>query len=463
VAVAANIVSEVAYYAVPASLGIRPFLIAVPAVVILQLITSRLLGRHVGAIVAGVLGTLLTGAIVTCLLLLSFIAFRQTLKLRFPRLHPGWPAVTTYLNWVSIALLVYAGYGIWTTDALHPLGAGSGESSGQPGPNMYVLMLDGYPRADTLAAWGHDIGEFEAAIEELGFVVSSSSHSNYTNTWASLASMADLRHVDTGVFDGPLPSDSIQHRVLARIFNEGRAWSILRGHGYEIVSTEGVAADLALHSADTTVGSWPPNGFEMELLRHSPLSRLGIVKDWVVDAHRSRVVGQLAAVANLSTDAPVFVWAHVTSPHAPAVFQRDGRRLDHPCWPVDCPFFMAQAASMGIDEQELEARLGEQTAYVNGLVLDAVRRIVDADSSAVIVILSDHGARHSARGDEYFRSFFAARTPGHPNLFADDAGMIATFAELLNAYLDADVVVPDDSKQFLTVGSLLELVEWQSE
>ena len=61
-------------------------------------------------------------------------------------------------------------------------------ASGSGGPNVYILMLDGYPRADTLATtFGFDNGPFLAELESRDFDVAEGSRSNYRKTWVTLS------------------------------------------------------------------------------------------------------------------------------------------------------------------------------------------------------------------------------------------------------------------------------------
>ena len=166
-----------------------------------------------------------------------------------------------------------------------------------------------------------------------------------------------------------------------------------------------------MYTADRLVGGSSLNAFESDLFRLSPISRLGIVSDWIIDSFRHRVIDELHAVAGVVSDRPVFVWAHVLNPHAPAIFDRNGGALKHPCYPLRCPFFEPNAEAMGLTNDALEERLVGQVDYLNGLVEQAVSSIAARDPSAVIVILSDHGARDADPGDEYFHNFLAARTP----------------------------------------------------
>jgi hypothetical protein len=73
-----------------------------------------------------------------------------------------------------------------------------------------------------------------------------------------------------------------------------------------------------------------------------------------------------------------------------------------------------------------------------------VDRITAADPEAVIILFSDHGARFdSGVTDEYYRTFFAARTPGHEGLFPDDVSPVNVLPLLENAYFGASFPIHD--------------------
>jgi hypothetical protein len=58
------------------------------------------------------------------------------------------------------------------------------------------------------------------------------------------------------------------------------------------------------------------------------------------------------------------------------------------------------------------------------------------DPGAIVILFGDHGIRLDAGVSvEYFRNFFAARTPGHPDLFPDDISPVNVLPLIENAYL----------------------------
>ena len=66
-----------------------------------------------------------------------------------------------------------------------------------------------------------------------------------------------------------------------------------------------------------------------------------------------------------------------------------------------------------------------------------VDAIIAKDPGAVIVLFSDHGSRYSLalKLTEWYHSFLAARTPGHPDLFAADPRPVNLLRTLIPTYV----------------------------
>ena len=142
-----------------------------------------------------------------------------------------------------------------------------------------------------------------------------------------------------------------------------------------------------------------------------------------------------------SPDSPQFVLAHIYSPHAPFVLGQDHGTPEGPeCFPLGCSFFEVRFDRMEISPEEYRDRVERQISALNELVLEALDRLVAADRGAVIIVMSDHGLRYSVQdAAEQYRSLLAARTPGHPDLFARDESPVNVLRIVLDAYLGADL------------------------
>jgi hypothetical protein len=293
-----------------------------------------------------------------------------------------------------------------------PTQSASHESSGTHS-NIYLLLLDGYPRGDTIASvYGSDNAPFEGALHDRGFLVAPNSRSNYPQTPLTLASMFNGAYLqDIDGLDPPPASAEDQYRRLMGALNDAPMVELLRRAGYEIDSIPSPFKSDALLTADRTLDSGQITAFEYSLLVHSQLASLvRLAPDFLMSQQRDRfhaTLDRLVAEAPADRDGPFFVFAHIFSPpHAPLVYGRHGEHLLLPeCVPASCELWAFPTDAW--------ADLPDQIEYTNGEVLKAVDRIVEADPTGIVVVMSDHGSRRTlADRDEFFHNFFAARTPG---------------------------------------------------
>ncbi|HEX6610609.1 MAG TPA: hypothetical protein VF051_07510, partial [Hyphomicrobiaceae bacterium] len=280
-------------------------------------------------------------------------------------------------------------------------------------PDIIVLLLDGYPRSDVLSdAFGYDNSAFEGDLATLGFSVSESSRSNYTATWATLASLFHGEYLDAIPELTPFPADATQqYTVLMRAIADGEQLAALRQRGYEIVTIPPPFGAAALLSADRTIDGGQMTSFELSLLQHSPLLSWvhAFDPDFVLDQQRDRISSDLRSLTKVAAEArdrPVFLWAHLLNPHAPILYNADGSAAALPaCFPDDC--------SLWAFARETEwDRLPGQVESINRLVLDALEDVVQADPDAIVVVMSDHGHRAPDRPEaDLLANFLAVRMP----------------------------------------------------
>ncbi len=129
----------------------------------------------------------LLGVIVLLLALLAAMSRRQGLD------AVPWELMTRALNGISLILLAVALVGASVSGALTPIptraGFGGKTAIGEL-PDIFFIMLDGHPRADTLKNdFDYDITPFLNEMERLGFAVADNSHSNYNATLLTVTSM----------------------------------------------------------------------------------------------------------------------------------------------------------------------------------------------------------------------------------------------------------------------------------
>jgi hypothetical protein len=304
-------------------------------------------------------------------------------------------------------------------------------------PNIYLLLLDGYPRSDTLrTVYDYDNSWFVDALRELGFETAEQSRSNYPQTPLTLASMFNGAYLDEiGGLHPPPESAVEQYRRLMSAVNRAPMLDTLRMAGYEIDTIPSPFKADALSTADRTFDSGQITSFEYSLLMHSQLAPLivRLVPDFLMSQERDlfhATLDRLVAGAAAARDKPTVTFAHVFSPpHAPLVYGRNGEHLALPsCIPDPCQLWAFPPGAWD--------HLPDQIHYTNGEVLKAVRQIIRDDPTGIVILMSDHGSRRDIVDlDEFFHNFFAARTPGQ-EVFPADVSPVNVLRLLIAAETD---------------------------
>jgi hypothetical protein len=260
---------------------------------------------------------------------------------------------------------------------------------------VYLIMLDGYPRIDSLAEHGIDNAPFIEQLEARGFDHYPDAHS--LHRWTDRTLTALLAGSPEGVPD----VDSRDHERVAvhKALRVPVGWVAIAPPVGHVVMT---GPTLPVASV---------NDFEAFLIGKS-LPAMVIpdpLRDWIKADVQRRVSESLAALTR--TPGPVF--AHLMAPHPPFP---DGLE----CWP-GCQVFQNDAARQGITVEEWWRRMGSYLSSLNDELIAAVDAILAAHPDATIVLFSDHGGRaDEADRDEWYRTLLVARTPDHPGLFISE-------------------------------------------
>jgi hypothetical protein len=308
---------------------------------------------------------------------------------------------------------------------------------GATGPNVYLIWLDGYPRSDTLMNdFGFDNSAFESALAERGFdlypdAISDRIHSDYVLLTLLYGSTEGVPpNTDTS----PEYQWDIRHRFsLAPLPIEAQQ----AGYEWWVVDSP---AGFVTFEAGSHIQNGGMNTLEEFMLARSALAPLVklVVPTWPTDSLRDHVQASLDSLVSLADpQAHRLVLAHIFEPHLPFLWGEDGDPQPVPdFWPVQS-LFVWQIEHVGMTVEEFGELQTGDIAHVNDRVLAAVDEITERDPNGVIVLFSDHGARYSLemQETEWPRSFLAARTPDHPDLFADDPSPTNILRTLLPTYI----------------------------
>src|SRR6266545_570257 len=245
-----------------------------------------------------------------------------------------------YLNLVAAMLLLWsAGQYLWnigtTRDAL-PMSslpkahAASGHPSNSK-PHFFLIVLDKYTGPRSLQSnFGFDDTQFLQSLEQKGFVVPRTAHANYNHTFLALAAMLNWQYLDTLIT--ALGRENPSWRASYPVIEDNRVARALKEDGYKFIffptafpmTKRNRYADAQLPKSTNT-----SREFESVWLRTTILLPVleGVCP--MIGCSSGRYVPESAALmdwkfrrlAELAESRdPVFVFAHLTVPHEPYIY-----------------------------------------------------------------------------------------------------------------------------------------------
>jgi hypothetical protein len=311
------------------------------------------------------------------------------------------------------------------------------------GPDVYVMLLDGYPRADALERiTGDDNSEFIDELERRGFFVAPGSTSSYMYTDLSLIPLLHGRHlVDIPALDPILAGES-RPRVSRDVLNEAPLLRRLEQAGYTTYANGQAWDEPSLSRVDVFLPGSGLNEFERLLLTHSlpgvvltlvdPGLDQTLMEPWVDDAFEA-----FTTMARAEATGPKFGLVHVPSPHFPIVFREDGSR-------ADATFGREHPDQVDAPVEEIARAYQGQISHLNNRISAALDS-ASLDDDAIVVLLSDHGPEFGlswadgASSDlrTRFSTFLAARSMD--DTIALDSSVNETLIQLVNHLTDAAI------------------------
>ena len=315
--------------------------------------------------------------------------------------------LTRFLNLFSAMLVV------WTTLALlrqtsRRLGLGEGPEPASAtmsavgdstaGPDIYLIVLDKYTgRRSFRDNYGFDNGSFETFLRKRGFVLPRSSHPNYIHTALSLASLLNYRYLDD--IPQALGAESRDQAYVNNLVENNAVWRFLKARSYRFIffpTAFAVTGSNRFADHQLPDPSQIPNEFEI-VWRRTTLAEP--VLWWMCQriycphafppftTETPQILNwkfeKLAALPRSPRDGrPLFVFAYMTVPHEPYIFNADCSTRT-PLWPS---YFVAR------DQTPEKQAYVAQLSCVNRRLQTIVDHILrDSPVPPVILLQSDHG------------------------------------------------------------------------
>lgn len=243
-------------------------------------------------------------------------------------------------------------------------------------PDIYYIMLDGYPRPDTLkAVFNYDNISFVKFLKGHNFEVLKKNCSNYHHTTASLAS----------VFSMDYESKSITARPPVFTF--------LKRQGYHLIN---VVSNLEFTASwmffDEYRGDLILKTFARQFLLRTTLAPLiGRMKFFQKAYIIKNQFRELEKISGKYSE-PLFVFCHILLPHLPFAFDQNG----------DYPKEEDDVMLVNLYDQKKIDCYKIQISTLNELLKTAVSNILkNSTKPPIIIIQSDHGSFFIGRSIAY--------------------------------------------------------------
>lgn len=450
-AFAGYILGRFANSAFPTFYLFRPLLLVIPLAILLGLLAAWLARSHAPVAAGAAVGLICLWATFTrhwweaALLGVAWVVLVLVLR-RFGRPMPLVPQAASTAAMAFVIVFFITGVVRAAFSAEGPVSTVMATETAT-GPNIYIVLLDGYPRRDTLLKdMGIDNSAFEEALGERGFDVYDDAHTDRRYTDLTLMNL--LTGTTEGVPDDTAPASEVQW-LIRRALSAAELPRQAEAAGYEWDVIDSPAGHVTF-SAGHHIQHGGVNTFEDNMLAESVFGPAvkAFLPYLLTDSLRAHFEGSVDSLISLADpEKHRLVLAHLFQPHLPFLWDADGKPTRVPFFWPGVNIFAAQIETMGMSLADYSTSMKGDLATLNPKLLAMVDEIVARDPGAVVVLFSDHGSRYSLdlRTTEWYRSFLAARTPDHPELFASDPKPTNILRTLIPTYITGEPIPAEPS------------------
>lgn len=254
-------------------------------------------------------------------------------------------------------------------------------------PNIYWIVLDGYPRLDVLQEeFAFDNSPFIRSLASLGFAVLGRSRSNFPATINSISSTLNMDYTVQG--SGETSRAFPMKDLYPIVRGKNRTVARLRAMGYSYVHFENGYDYLTECGPDQphcVRGNLGLDELDIAILANTPINDLVVYWQKLKDRLHSTPFA-LGGVDDLTsrlgeiraTPSPFFVYAHILAPHPPIRFRSD------------CSYRPAAPDLQGWHAASRPAFI-EQLECINAQTLTLLQNLLQYDAKALVIVQSDHG------------------------------------------------------------------------
>ena len=324
-------------------------------------------------------------------------------------------------------------------------------------PNVYYIILDGYPRNDVLKKHvNFDNSEFTDLLKQRGFHVAENSHANYSFSSPSISSTMNMNYINFLVDE--VGEDSRDYNpILGKDFGLYADNQVIKNFklmGYKVVKI-GLAATY-LH--EIPLADLSPCYKTIHLMDNRLFDAVGstsmvgyFIERWAEEQQRQIILCDFEELPKISGyfEEPVFVWSHIMLPHFPLIFGPNGE----PITPGQSLLTMNHPEYTGSD-WDIKTQFVQQIQFANKKSIEFIDKILENEKQSIIIIQSDHGSAFGINLQDPTDDDIIQRLSNlnaiyfpdekHREVLTDDLTNVNTFRIVFNSYFGSDYEMLED-------------------
>ena len=327
-------------------------------------------------------------------------------------------------------------------------------------PNVYYIILDGYPRNDVLKKHlDFDNSEFIDFLKQREFYVAENSYSNYSLSSTSIPATMNMNYIN--FLTDELGEDSRSYDPLLGkdfgLYADNQVIKNFKSMGYKVAKIGSVP--MYLHEiplADLSLCYKSIHLMDNRLFDTvARTSMIGyFIERWSEDLQRQIILCAFEELPKISSyyEEPVFVWSHIMLPHFPLIFGANGEPITpgESLLVMNNPHvFEGTDSSWNIKQQFLQ-----QLQFANKKSMELVDKILENEKQSIIIIQSDHGSAfdvnlHDPTDDDVHQRLSNINAIYFPDekpreILMNDQTNVNTFRIVFNSYFGSDYDILED-------------------
>jgi hypothetical protein len=324
-------------------------------------------------------------------------------------------------------------------------------------PNVYFIILDGYPRNDILEKHlNFDNSKFTNMLEQRGFHVAKNSFANYSFSGLSISSTMNMNYIN--FLADEIGEDSRDYNPIIGkdfgLYADNQVIKNFKLMGYKV----GRIGTATIYLHEIPLADLSPCHKTVHLMDNRLLHAVGntsmigyFIERWAEEQQRQITLCDFEELPKISGyfEEPVFVWSHIMLPHFPLIFGPNGE----PITPGQSLLTMNHPEYTG-SGWDIKTQFVQQLQFSNKKSMEFIDKILENEKQSIIIIQSDHGSAFGVNlqdptDDDAFQklsNLSAIYFPDekHREMLTDDRTNVNTFRLVFNSYFGSDYEMLED-------------------